>query len=334
MQKHLLKRLLFLIPTLLGVSIFVFSMIHLIPGDPAIAMLGEHASPKALASLRARLGLNKPLYVQFGKFLEGIATFNLGRSIQTNEPAFKEVFLRFPATIELAISAMILAILGGLTLGMLAAAYPNSWIDYLSAGLSLFGLSIPIFWLGLLFILLFAVHWHLFPFSGRIFVGYVIPTPTHFYLIDSLLTGRWVIIRNVWGHLFLPALTLSTIPLAIIARTARGSLLEVLNQEYIRVALAKGLSYWKVLWRHALKNALIPVITVTGLEFGYLLGGAILTETIFGWPGLGRLVVEAVKARDYPVVQASVLVIAFTFVMVNSLTDLLYAWVDPRIHYE
>lgn len=333
MQRYILKRFLFIVPILLGVSVLVFSMIHLIPGDPAQAMLGEHASPRALAALRARLGLDRPIYVQFGKFLEGIVTLNLGRSIQTNNPAFQEVLERFPATIELAVAAMIVATVLGLVLGIFAAAFPNTWIDYATASLSLTGLSIPIFWLGLLFILLFAVHWHWFPFSGRIFVGTIFPTPTHFYLIDSILTGDPAIVRDVIAHLFLPAVTLSTIPLAIIARTTRSSLLDVLHQEYVRVAHAKGLPRWKVLWKHALKNALIPVVTVTGLQFGYLLGGAILTETVFGWPGIGRLVVDAVKARDYPVVQGCVLVIAATFVIINSFTDLIYAWVDPRIHY-
>jgi peptide/nickel transport system permease protein len=333
MIQYLIKRFLFLIPTLLGVCILVFSIIHLIPGDPAVAMLGEHATPQAVTRLRKQLGLNRPLYVQFGKFIKGIFTLNLGRSIQTNEPALQEVLHHYPATIELAAAAMITAIFFGFTLGVTAACFPNTWIDYIVNVFSLTGISMPIFWLGLLFLLLFASHWRLFPFSGRIFPGYIFPTPTHFYIIDSLLTGNFQIIKDVLGHLILPSLTLSTIPLAILTKTVRGSLLDVLHQEYIRTAYAKGVSRWKVIWKHALKNAFIPVVTIAGLQFGYLLGGAILTETVFGWPGIGRLVVEAVKARDYPVLQAAVLLIAFTFVFINTLTDLIYAYTDPRIHY-
>ncbi len=333
MTRYLMKRILLLIPTLLGVSILVFSIIHLIPGDPAVAMLGQHATPQAVAQLRKQLGLNRPLYIQFGKFMEGVLTLNLGRSIQTNEPAFQEVLHHYPATIELAFTAMLIAILFSFFLGVTAACFPNTWIDYAVNIFSLTGISMPIFWLGLLFLLLFASHWRLFPFSGRVFPGYIFPTPTHFYTLDSLLTGNFKIIKDVFGHLFLPSLTLSTIPLAILTKTIRGSLLDVLHQEYIRTAYAKGVDRWKVIWKHALKNALIPVVTVAGLQFGYLLGGAILTETVFGWPGIGRLVVEAVKARDYPVLQASVLIIAFTFVFINTFTDFIYAYTDPRIHY-
>lgn len=334
MQRYIIKRLILLFPILLGVSIFVFFMLRLVPGDPAQAILGEHASPQALLLLRAKLGLNQPLYLQFLHFLANLVRLNFGQSIQTNNPAFYEVLSRFPATVELTLASMAIAVTLGLFLGIFAASNANRWVDYLASSFSLLGLSIPIFWLGLLFILGFAVHLNWFPFSGRSFVGTFFQTPTRFYLLDSLISGKFENVRDVLSHIFLPALALSTIPLAMIAKTTRSSLLEVLQQEYIQTALAKGVHPRNVLWRHALKNAAIPILTVTGFQFGSLLGGAALTETVFNWPGVGKLVVEAVRARDYPVIQASVLLIATTFVILNTLVDLFYSWFDPRVRQE
>jgi len=334
MERYIAKRFIMILPILLGVSVALFLMLHLIPGDPAKAMLGEHASPTALYALRERLGLNRPLVFQLARFLWGAAHLDFGRSIQSNNPAFQEALFRFPATIELALASMFIALFFGAVFGTLAAAKPSSRLDHLTSTASLLGLSMPIFWLGLLFILLFAVHFRWFPFSGRIFVGSSLQPRTHFYLIDSLLSGDFGNVKDVFGHLVLPAITLSTVPLAMIARTTRGALLEVIHQDYLRTALAKGLPPFTALVRHGFKNALIPIITMTGLQFGALLGGATLTETVFNWPGVGKLVVDAVKARDYPVVQATVFLIALSFVLVNTLVDISYVWIDPRVKHE
>lgn len=333
MGSYLLRRLLLLLPVLLGISLLVFAMLHLIPGDPAQVMLGERATPEAVSALRRELGLDQPLPYQAARYLWKILHLNFGRSIQSNTPVATEIAERFPATVELALAAMILATLGGVFLGIVAAIKRGTLFDFASMSLAILGISTPVFWLGLLLVLLLSSTLGWFPFSGRIPPTLTFPTPTRFYLLDSLLSGEIGNVKEVIWHLFLPALTLSTIPMAIVARMTRSSLLEVLQQDYLRTALAKGISPGMMLLRHALKNALIPVVTVIGLEAGYLLGGAILTETVFAWPGLGRLIVEAIFQRDYPLVQGCILVIATTFVSVNLLVDLSYAWLDPRIRY-
>lgn len=331
MLSYVLRRLALLVPTLLGMSLVTFSMIHLVPGDPAAVMLGERATPAAVARLRTELGLDRPLWVQYGRFLSGLLAGDLGRSLKTREKVQVEIAQRFPATFELAFAAILFASVFGIAAGILAARHRRSYLDALVMAGSLAGVSMPIFWLGLLVILFFSVQLHWLPLAGRIDSGFAVPTVTGFLLVDTLLAGRPAAFVNALRHLILPAIVLGTIPLAVIARMTRASVLEVLSQDYVRTAWAKGLSESSVLLKHVLKNAFIPTLTVIGLQFGYLLGGAIITETIFSWPGVGRWLVLAVSARDFRAVQGGVLLIAAAFVLVNLVVDLLYAVADPRI---
>jgi peptide/nickel transport system permease protein len=333
MGRYLGRRLLEIIPVFFGVLLVVFTISHLTPGDPVLIALGERATPDAIEALRAELQLDDPLPVQFKKYLGRALRGDLGRSIQNNERVTVELGTRFPATIELTFAAMLIASLVGIATGVVAAARQNSWFDGVSMFAALFGFSMPIFWLGIMLILLFASYLGWFPISGRLDYTIELTRVTNLYLVDAVLSGNWEALGNALRHLVLPAVTLSTVALAIIARMTRSSLLEVLRQDYVRTARAKGLAEGRVISRHALKNAFIPVVTVIGLNVGSLLGGAILTETIFAWPGVGRLVVDAIFARDYPIVQGAVLVIALVFVLVNLLVDLSYAYLDPRIRY-
>jgi peptide/nickel transport system permease protein len=333
MSRYLLRRLLELVPVFFGVLLVVFVISRLTPGDPARIILGEKATPEALAQLRDVLGLNEPLPVQFGRYLGRAVRGDFGRSIQSNERVLVELATRFPATIELTLGAMLIASTVGVVTGIIAAVRRNSWFDGVSMFVALFGFSMPIFWLGIMLILLFAWLLGWFPISGRLDLTVDLARVTNFYILDALITRNWAALGNALRHLALPAVTLSTVPLAIIARMTRSSLLEVLRQDYVRTARAKGLAERRVVLAHALRNAAIPVITVIGLNVGSLLSGAILTETIFAWPGVGRLVVDAIFARDYPVVQGTVLAIAVVFVAVNLLVDLSYAALDPRIRY-
>jgi len=328
-RSFVLRRVLHILPVLFGISLLVFLMLRLIPGDPVKIMLGERASPKEVAQLRAELGLDRPLPLQFVGYLGQVAQGDLGRSIVRNTPVREDLGYTFPATIELACAAMLIASLVGVGLGSLAAVKRNSFWDAACGALSLLGVSIPIFWLGLMLLLIFPSTLGWFAFSGRSEATFA--TPTGFYLIDSLLSGNPANFLDVLRHLVLPAVTLSTVPLAMIARMTRSALIEVLAQDYIRLARAKGLPWLTIWWRHAVPNAMIPVVTVIGLQFGYLLGGAVLTESVFQWPGLGNLVVDAVRQRDYPVVQGGILLISATFCLVNLLVDLAYAWLDPRV---
>ncbi|MBT9587136.1 ABC transporter permease [bacterium] len=332
MSKLIWRRLAQIVPVIFGVSLLVFLMLRLIPGDPIKIMLGERASPHEVEQLRLELGLNRSLPAQFASYLWHVAHGDLGRSILHNTQVSEDLARTFPATIELACAAMAIAVVVGVGLGSLAAVRRNSWWDAACGALSLLGISIPIFWLGLMLILIFPVHLGWFAFSGRTDLSF--PTPTGFYLLDSLLSGSLDNVLDVWKHLVLPALTLSTVPMAMIARMTRSALIDVLSQDYIRLARAKGLPWLRIWWRHAVPNAMIPVITVIGLQFGYLLGGAVLTESVFEWPGLGKLVVEAVRQRDYPVVQGGILLISVTFCLVNVVVDLMYAWLDPRVGRE
>jgi peptide/nickel transport system permease protein len=333
MSRYLTRRLLELVPVFFGVLLVVFVISRLTPGDPAVVMLGEKATPQAVAQLREALGLNDPLPTQFLKYLGRAVRGDLGHSIQSNERVVVDLATRFPATMELTLGAMLIASTVGVATGVVAAVRRNTWFDGVSMFAALFGFSMPIFWLGIMLILLFAWLLGWFPISGRLDLTIDLVRVTNFYLLDAVLTGNWAALGNALRHLVLPAVTLSTVPLAIIARMTRSSLLEVLRQDYVRTARAKGLAEPRVVLGHALRNAAIPVITVIGLNVGSLLGGAILTETIFAWPGVGRLVVDAIFARDYPVVQGAVLVIAIVFVVVNLLVDLSYAALDPRIRY-
>jgi peptide/nickel transport system permease protein len=306
----------------------------LLTGDPAAALAGEHATPEMKAALRERLGLDDPLPIQYGRFLVRIAQGDLGRSIMTRTPVASELRLFFPATIELALAAMIIAVLIGIPLGALAGYKHNTFIDLGTMLGSLIGVSMPIFWLALMLLWVFGLKLGWFPTTGRIDSDVGLRTITNLYVVDSLLTGNGRALINALHHLALPAMALSTIPTAFIARITRSAMLDVLGEDYIRTARAKGLRERWVVARHALKNAMLPVVTVIGLQTGFLLAGAILTETIFAWPGMGRWMVNAIVARNFPVVQAGVLVFAFIFVFVNLLVDISYAWFDPRIRYE
>ncbi|RIU94543.1 ABC transporter permease [Oceanobacillus picturae] len=334
MLKYITKRLLMLIPVLIGVSIITFSLIHLIPGDPARSMLGEKATEEQLSALRQELGLNDPYIVQYGRFLGDILQGDLGQSIQSKESIGYELLHKLPATVELTLFAMLLAVSIGILAGVIAAVKQYSWFDNISMTGALFGVSLPIFWLGLMMIWFFSVKLNILPPSGRLTPGIEMNTITNFYLLDSLLTGNFRGFKDAFLHLLMPGIALGTIPMAIIARMTRSSMLEVMKQDYIRTAGAKGLKTRLIIFHHALKNAFLPVLTVIGLQFGLLLGGAVLTETIFSWPGIGRYVYLAVLGRDYPVVQSTILIVATIFVLVNLLTDLLYKYFDPRIRYE
>lgn len=319
--------------SLLGVSILVFWMVHLIPGDPALMILGERANEAALQELREQMGLDQPKAVQYARFLSDLSRLDLGRSFRTKGLVAEEIGWHFPPTAELTLAAMMFATVFGILAGVVSAINRGGFWDFATMFGALAGISIPIFWLGLMLILLFAHQLDLFPVSGRLdaLLDLEIERRTNFMLLDTLLAGNLAAFADAVWHLILPAITLGTVPLAIITRMTRSSLLEVLNEQYITTAYAKGLSQWIVVGKHALKNSLIPVITVIGLEFGYLLGGAILTEHIFSWPGLGSWLLKAVEARDIRPIQGGVLFIAALFMSVNLIVDLLYAYIDPRI---
>jgi len=334
MKWYIIKRLAMLAPVLLGVSIIAFSLIHLAPGDPARTMLGERATQEQLNEIREKYGLDKPLYVQYGIWLNGVLHGDLGRSITTHEHVTKEILDRFPNTFELAITAMIFAIIVGGIAGVISASKQYSITDYTFMGIALFGISMPVFWLGIMLMLIFGVWLGWLPIGGRIDLLIPFQRITGFMVIDSIITGNFHALVSVLRHLILPAIALGTIPMAMIARVTRSSMLEVLRQDFIRTERAKGLSERVVIYKHAVRNAMVPVVTVIGLNFGLLLAGAILTETVFSWPGLGRLVVEAVYERDYPLVVGSILIFAIIFVIINLITDIVYTYIDPRIHYE
>lgn len=336
MGRYIARRLLNLIPILLGITLLVFVFLHLIPGDPAVVMSGDRATPEQVAALKERLGLNQPLPLQYLKFLLNLIRLDLGNSIISGVPIVDEIKTRWPATFELSVAAMLIAILLGIPAGVLAAVRKNSPADNLTMSSSLLGVSMPVYWLGLLLIYLFAVNLNWLPPNGRISVnaGLAFTPITNFYLLDALLRFDMKALKDVLAHLILPAVTLSTIPLAIIARITRSAMLEVLSQDYIRTARAKGVLERWVIFKHALKNALLPVVTIIGLQFGALLGGAILTETIFSWPGIGSWIYEGILSRDYPVVQGGVVFIAIAFVLINLLVDISYAFLDPRIQYQ
>ncbi len=335
MWLYILKRLLGLLPVLLGITLLVFCFLHLIPGDPAVVLLGERATPEQLSALRERLGLNQPLPIQYLTFLGNLLRFDLGTSIISGIPIADELKSRFPATLELSAAAILVALVLGIPAGILAAVRKNSWLDNLMMTGSLVGVSLPVYWLGLLLIYLFSVNLQWLPPSGRISVdaGFSFQPITGFYVLDALLQLDSNALKDILAHLVLPALALGTIPLAILARITRSALLETLSQDYIRTARAKGVPELWVILRHALRNALLPVVTITGLQFGTLLGGAILTETIFSWPGIGSWIYDGIFTRDYPVVQGGVVFVAIAFVLVNLLVDISYALFDPRIQY-
>lgn len=334
MGRYAIKRSLTIVPVLVGISLIVFSFIHLIPGDPAVAMLGERATPERVAEVRSQLGLERPLSIQYLIYIGKVVRGDLGVSILRGDPVLRDLVRRFPATVELAAAAILIAIAVGIPMGITSAVWRNSFFDGLSRLVALTGVSMPIFWLGLMLAWFFGVLLRWLPTGFRLDTEVTLSPVTNLYMLDSLLTGNRQALASSLRHLILPAVALSTIPMAVIARMTRASLLEVLSQEYIRTAEAKGLPQRAVILRHAMRNALLPVMTVTGLQVGHLLAGAILTETIFSWPGIGLWIYESIQARDYPIVQGATLFIATIFVTVNLITDVLYAAVDPRITYD
>lgn len=304
MTKYLIRRLLLIVPILLGVSVIVFGIMHLTPGDPAVMMLGEVAPEAELEALRERLGLNEPFHVQYGLWLGRMLQLDLGRSIRSGRSVSREISSRFPATIELAVLATLLAVAVGVPLGVISANRPNSFVDHTATVVAFGGLAMPVFWQGLMMILIFSVALGWFPSSGRL--------------------GGWM-------YYILPTITLGTSAIAAITRMTRSTMMETISQDYIRTARSKGVVERKITYQHALRNALIPVVTVVGLQFGTLLSGAVITETIFSWPGIGRLAVDAIRAKDFPVVQGVVMVFAITYALVNLMVDVLYVYLDPRL---
>ncbi|MGY8667786.1 ABC transporter permease subunit [Bradyrhizobium sp. UFLA05-109] len=334
MLRFALTRLSLVVPTFIGITLLVFVLIRLIPGDPIETMAGEHGiDPARLAQLRADYGFDQPVLVQYGLYLSRMAHGDLGRSIVTHEPVISEFLMLFPATIELSVCAILFALCLGLPAGIIAAVRRNSIFDHGVMGISLTGYSMPIFWWGLLLILLFSVQLGWTPVSGRIAVQYFIEPVTGFLLIDTLLDGDFGAFRSALSHLVLPTIVLGTVPLAVIARMTRSAMLEVLGEDYIRTARAKGLPRFRVIAIHALRNALIPVVTVIGLQVGVLFTGAILTETIFSWPGVGKWLIEGINRRDYPVLQGGTLLIGAIVMIVNLLVDVTYGLINPRIRY-
>ncbi len=312
MFNYTIRKMISAVPVLIGVTILVFLVLHLTPGDPARILAGPDAYEEDIAAIRQRLGLNDPLYVQYGNFMAGLIRLDFGRSFRTGRPVITDIARRFPNTMELALVSLFWATIVGVVVGVYAAIRPGSTADGASMTAALLGVSIPTFWLGLILMLIFSYYLGWFPASGRAGPFW---TPEGF--------------RSI----FLPAISLGAPSAAILARLTRSSLLEVLGEDYVRTAKAKGLAQKVVIYRHALRNALIPVVTITGLELGYLMGGALITEQVFAWPGLGRLIINGIYAHDYPTVQASILVLAGIFVLVNLVTDLFYAVLDPRIKY-
>ncbi len=318
---------------LLGVSIVVFVMVRAIPGDPAQILLGQAATPGQVADVRERLGLDQPLPTQYLLFLRDALTGDLGDSLVVGQPVTTVLLERFPATLELTLAALLFAVAIGVPVGVIAAVRQYSLVDKITSVVALTGVSMPVFWLALVLVVLFTVQVDWLPFPGRVGGDVSFTSYTGLYLLDTLITLNLPAFWDVLRHLILPAVALGTIPMAVITRMTRSSMLEVMNEDYVRTARAKGVVPWRVVFRHALRNAMLPTITVIGLQFGLLMGGAILTETIFGWPGVGQIAIESVNRRDYAMIQGVVLYGATFFVLVNLLVDVLYAVLDPRVRY-
>jgi len=332
-RNYIIKRLLNILIMLFAVSIIIFLLVRFIPGDPARTMAGEHASKEILEEMRKKWGLDKPVWKQYIIWLKYAIRGDFGRSIMTHESVLTEIMQRFPNTLELSIFAILFASSFGILAGVISAIKRYTVFDYTVMFIALFGVSMPIFWLAIMLVLLFSIKLNLLPTGGRLSVFYSIKPITHLYLIDSLITLNFGAFFDALKHLILPSIALGTIPMAFIARITRSSMLNVINQDYIRTARAKGLPEKTVIVKHALRNALIPILTSAGTEFAMLMGGAVLTETIFYWPGLGTYIVQAVNARDYPAIQGAVIFVAFVVAIVNLIVDVLYAYIDPRIHY-
>jgi peptide/nickel transport system permease protein len=333
MLRFVVRRLLLLVPILLGLSILVFLWIRALPAGPAQSLLGERATPETIAQIERQYGLDKPIYVQYWRYLKTVGTGDLGTAIRSRRPVADELKERFPATIELTVAALLFAVLLGVPLGFVAAKRYGTWIDHSSLVLSLLGISIPVFFLAILLKYIFAVELGLLPTVGRISVLIDLEHPTNFYTIDALIAGDLVAFWDVLKHLMLPAIALGSIPLAIIARITRAAVLDVQNEDYVRTARAKGLAPRVVDSRHIFRNALLPIMTIIGLQTGLLLSGAVLTETVFAFPGMGTWLVEGIRQRDFPVLQGGILFVSVVFVLVNLLVDVMYAVINPRIRY-
>lgn len=335
MVRFILSKLLYLVPTFIGITIVTFGFIRLLPGDPVLLMAGERGvSPERHAQIAEQLGFDKPIWQQYLSYLGNLFQGDLGNSLVTKRPVLDEFATLFPATVELALVAIILATVIGVPIGVLAAIKRGSWFDQISMTGALVGFSMPIFWWGLLLIIFFSGTLGWTPVSGRISLMYYFPDVTGFMLIDSLLSGEEGAFASAVSHLILPSVVLATIPLAVIARQTRSAMLEVMGEDYVRTARAKGLRPSRVIGIHALRNAMIPVITTIGLQIGVLMAGAILTETIFSWPGIGKWLVDSISRRDYPVVQSGLLLIAAIVMIVNLIVDLTYGLINPRIRHK
>jgi ABC-type dipeptide/oligopeptide/nickel transport system permease component len=332
------RRIARLIAVLFAITVVSFAFMHLIPGDPVALRLGEHATPQEIAALRTALGLDRPWYVQLGLYLGAVARGDLGRSLVDSQPVTVKLAQYFPATVELTFGALLFAVAVGVPAGILAALRRRSAVDVLTMSATLLGVSIPVFWLGWMLVYVLGVlpshlGLNLFPISGRISLAYAVPARTHLVVLDALLAGNGRAALDGLWHLVLPALTLGTIPLAIVAKITRSGMLDVLHSDYIRTARAKGLAPSTVIAKHALRNALVPILTIVGLQTGLLLGGAVLTEHIFAWPGVGRLAFDAISNRDMPLINGCIILFATVFVVVNAVVDFLYALANPRIRY-
>lgn len=327
------RRILGAIPVLLGISFLVFMLMHIAPGDPVSLLLGDDATPADVEQLRRELGLDKPLLVQYWDFLSRAVRGDFGRSLKFNEPVMKLVFERLPATIELAFISLIVAIIIAVPLGVYSAIKHNSLFDHAGMSVALIGVSLPNFWLGIMLIYFLGGQLNLLPVAGRIEYGIEVKPITRLYLIDSLITGNFTAFWSALQHLLMPAFTLGTSLAAIVTRISRSSVLEVMRQDFITTARAKGLSERAVIWRHILRNAMITIVTILGLQLGALLNGSVITETVFSYPGIGELLIQSISARDYKLTQVLILFFAVIYFVVNLLTDFLYSWIDPRIKF-
>lgn len=335
MKVYIIRRLLFVIPILIGVSLTIFIVSNVLPGDPVALMLGPHATKEQVENLKQAWGIDKPIHLRYLAYVKGvILKGDFGFSLQTRKPVIQDLFDRFPASLELATVAMILSLLIGIPLGIISALKRNSLIDSFTRSFSLIGVSMPIFWLGFMVLLVFYLYLNLFSGGGRISLFVSSPDRiTGFFLLDSLLTGNWNAFKSSLNHMVLPAFTLAFTLIAIISRITRSSVLEVLDQDYIRTARSKGLSEKIVILKHCLKNALLPIITVAGTLYGQLIGGLIVTEAVFSWPGVGRYMVHSILYLDFKPIMGFTIITAFAFVMINLVVDVLYAFIDPRIRY-
>ncbi|CAL9546253.1 ABC transporter permease [Streptomyces sp. enrichment culture] len=331
MLRLVVRRLLQLIPTLLGLSVLLFLWLNRLPGGPASAILGERATPTEVARINRALGLDQPVWVQYGRFLKRIFQLDLGTSTKTGQPVWDEFALRFPATVELSLLAMLIAVIVGIPLGYLAAKRRGGWLDVASVSGSLVGICVPVFFLALILKGIFAVNLGIFPSYGRLTTGLDATDVTGFAVLDGILTGEFDATLDALHHLALPAITLASIPLAVIVRMTRASVLEVLGEDYVRTAESKGLEKNTVRVRHVLRNALLPVVTAIGLLTGSLLSGAVLTESVFAFGGIGSFIKDAIDARDYPVLVGFIMFIAMVYVVINLLVDLAYSLIDPRV---